>query len=399
MKPKILILSLGYYPKHIGGAEVAIKEITDRLGNDFEFHLIANRYDSTLPKTETIGNVTVHRIGFTTKNPTMADLRKLPLHLNKILYQFLAYRKAKQLQKEHHFSILWAMMAHATGVPAGLFKKAFPEVKYVLTLQEGDPPAQIEHKMRIFGNAFKRAFTDADTIQVISHFLGQWAKHMGYKREVIRIPNAVNIAHFSQTVSPAEKERVRQELQLAPDDIALVTTSRLVHKNGVDAVIRALPLLPEHIKFVIFGLGPDEAKLQALAKELGVAKRVVFYGFIDHALMPTYLKSCQIFIRPSRSEGMGNSFVEAMVAELPVIATQEGGISDFLFDAVRNPEQPTTGWAVDTESPSQIAEAVQDILANQEKTTAVLATARALALKDYDWDLVAKRMHQEVFTL
>jgi glycosyltransferase involved in cell wall biosynthesis len=96
---------------------------------------------------------------------------------------------------------------------------------------------------------------------------------------------------------------------------------------------------------------------------------------------------------------MGNSFVEAMVAELPVIATQEGGISDFLFDATRNPEQPTTGWAVDTESPSQIAEAVQDILANQEKTTDVLATARALALKDYDWDLVAKRMHQEVFTL
>jgi len=65
MKKKILIFSLAYYPKHIGGAEVAIKEITDRLSpEDYEFHLVCNRYDSTLPKKEKIGGVMVYRIGF-----------------------------------------------------------------------------------------------------------------------------------------------------------------------------------------------------------------------------------------------------------------------------------------------------------------------------------------------
>ena len=55
-----------------------------------------------------------------------------------------------------------------------------------------------------------------------------------------------------------------------------------------------------------------------------------------------------------------------MAAGLPVIATQEGGIADFLFDAVRNPDKETTGWAVDKDSPEQIAEAVREIVASRE---------------------------------
>jgi glycosyltransferase involved in cell wall biosynthesis len=170
-----------------------------------------------------------------------------------------------------------------------------------------------------------------------------------------------------------------------------------VHKNAIDDVIRAMVDLPDHVKFVIFGSGPDETMLKSLAASLGVANRVLFRGQIGHEEMPRYLKACDIFIRPSRSEGMGNSFVEAMAAELPVIATQAGGIADFLFDAKRNPEQGTTGWAVDVDSPEQIRLAVEDIMNHPEKVAAVVARAKAMAVDKYDWDLVAKRMRDEVF--
>ena len=137
---KILIFSLTYYPVKVGGAERAIKDIIDRLPTDkYEFHLLCNRYDSTSLRKEKIGNVIVHRIGITTYKPEVADFRKLPLHLNKLLYQWLALKVAKKLHKQENFAGIWAMMAHSTGVPAGQFKKQFPEVKYLLTLQEGDP--------------------------------------------------------------------------------------------------------------------------------------------------------------------------------------------------------------------------------------------------------------------
>jgi glycosyltransferase involved in cell wall biosynthesis len=96
---------------------------------------------------------------------------------------------------------------------------------------------------------------------------------------------------------------------------------------------------------------------------------------------------------------MGNSFVEAFAAGIPVIATQEGGIADFLFDAKRNPDRETTGWAVDKDSPEDIAKAVKNILAHPDAVARVTATAKALAFSDYDWDTIARAMREEVFSI
>ena len=398
MKKRILIFSLSYYPKHIGGAEVALKEITDRLPSDqYEFHVVCNRYDRTLPRQELVGKVMVHRIGFTTINPTMSDLRKFPLHLCKLTYQWQAYYAAKTLHKKYQFDAIWAMMAHSCGVPAARFKAKFPNVPYILTLQEGDPPEYIEHKMRHFGKQFTDAFTKADVIQSISTFLQRWAVKMGATGRLVFIPNAVDIKKFKQAYAPEEIEAVRAELGLTPTDVALVTTSRLVPKNAVDDVIRAIALLPSSVKFIVFGVGPEEEKFKQLITELGVNDRVQLRGQISHDVMPKYLHACDIFIRPSRSEGMGNSFLEAMVAGLPVIATQEGGIADFLFDEKLNPDKGTTGWAVPINSPRAIKVAVEDILTRPDKVSEVVTRAMTMAITGYDWDIIAARMEREVF--
>ena len=397
-KKKILIFSMGYYPKHIGGAEVALKEITDRVAPDkYEFHMVCNRYDSTLPKVEQVGNVLVHRIGITTKNPEMADLRKMPLHLNKLFFQFAAYYKAKQLHKKYQYDGTWAMMAHSCAVPAGMFKKAFPEVKYLLTLQEGDPPEYIEKKMRIFGTRFKDGFVRADALQAISVFLLEWGKRMGVTGSTEVIPNAVDTTHFTHEYSAEEIQAAKDELGKKEGDVFLVTTSRLVHKNGIDDVVWAMSELPEHVHFVVYGTGPDEEKLKDIARTLGVSDRVHMLGYIDHAVMPKYLKACDIFIRPSRSEGMGNSFVEAMAAGIPVIATQVGGIVGFLFDKKRNPELETTGWAVDADAAEQIVVAVEDIMDDPKKVQQVTAQAKDMVLKKYDWDIITHDMQEKIF--
>ncbi|OGG58823.1 hypothetical protein A2765_00380 [Candidatus Kaiserbacteria bacterium RIFCSPHIGHO2_01_FULL_56_24] len=393
---KILIFSLAYFPKHVGGAEVSIKEITDRMP-DFEFHMVTNRFDSTLPKVEKVGNVLVHRIGIVTKDPTMADLKRFPLQLNKPLFQFLAAVKAQQLQWKYGYDATWAMMAHSTGVPAAIFKMLNPKVKYVLNLQEGDPPEYIEKKMRPLWPLFKRAFTKADIIQPLSTFLANWARHMGYAGPIEIIPNAVAAKHFSQEYPDAVINEVKDRLGKRMGDVFVITTSRLVHKNAVDDVIRALPMLPENVHFLVLGTGPDEVMLKKLASDLKVSSRVQFLGHIGHEDMPKYLKASDIFTRPSRSEGFGASFAEAMAAELPVVTTQEGGIADFLFDEKRNPDKPITGWAVDKDSPEQIVVAIRDIMARPEKVRAVVATAKQMVIEKYDWDIVAKDMREKVF--
>lgn len=388
---RILIFSLNYYPRFIGGAEVAIKEITDRLPG-IEFHMVTLRFDSRLPKTERIGNVIVHRIGFARKDPSIAELGTFPLHLNKHLYQLIAADKALWLHLRYRFDGIWAMMAHSCGIPAAIFKVFAPKVPYLLTLQEGDPPEHIERLARPVWPLFRRAFTRADYLQAISSFLLSWGNRMGFRGQGEVIPNGVDVALFGREHSEADIASMRASLGKDQGDILLVTTSRLVHKNAIDDVIRALPLLPGNVSFLIYGIGPDEQMLKALARDLGVEKRARFMGQIDQARMPLMLSACDIFIRPSRSEGMGNSFVEAMAAGLPVLATQEGGIADFLFDEKRNPDKETTGWAVSKDAPEEIADAVKDILENPEKVARVTRTARAMVRKTYDWDTAASSM-------
>ena len=218
---------------------------------------------------------------------------------------------------------------------------------------------------------------------------------MGARRVVV-IPNAVDTNRFA-TIDQAAITEARKVLGKKEGEVFLITTSRHVEKNASDVTIRALALLPTHIHFAILGTGPLEGEYRQLAEDLGVASRVHFLGQIENDALPGYLHAADVFVRPSRSEGLGSSFIETMAAGIPVIATQVGGIVDFLFDEKRNPENVPTGFAVDVNSPEQIAKAVTDILADPEKAKRIVENARALAVKEYDWNLIARRMREEVF--
>lgn len=393
---KILIFSLNYYPRFVGGAEVAIREITNRIPpSDVEFHMVTLWHDRSLPKIHKVGNVLVHRIGFATDNPDISDLKRYPLVLNRYLYQLYACWHALLLHRRHHYDGVWAVMAHSAGIPAGLFKRLAPSVSYTLSLQEGDPLPQIERMMLPVWPLFTNSFTSADKVQAISTFLGAWARRMGYKGKVAVIPNGVDHARFSAPVPRETRIKERRALGISEQDTVLVTASRLVHKNGVDTVIQALTLLPKNVMFVIYGNGPDEAKLKALAEHFGVTDRVRFVGKVSHADLPTKLSVGDIFIRPSRSEGMGNSFIEAFAKGLPVIGTREGGITDFLYDGTEDSVHEKTGWVVQKDNASSIQKAVEDIMSEPGVVKAVVERSQKLAQHHYDWATVVASFSQE----
>jgi glycosyltransferase involved in cell wall biosynthesis len=386
MAKKILIFSLAYYP-HVGGAEIAIKEITDRISpDDIEFHLITLRFSPEEVGEEKIGNVHVHRIG-RNKN-----------YLSKILFIPRAAYVALTMDVRR-FDALWSMMTYML-FPVVLLRLLGVKTPYVLTLQDGDPFAHV------FGRWFIRplvpllrfGFRRAAVVQAISQFLGRWAREFGFAGPLEIIPNGVDIPNFSRAISETRRAELVATLNKKEGDVFLITSSRLVHKNALDDVIRALALLPAHIQFLVLGDGKEEGTLRTLSKECGVESRVHFLGYIGHEELPDYLHVSDIFIRPSRSEGMGSAFVEAFASGIPVVATQEGGIADFLFDAKRNPEKEPTGFAVAVNSPQNIAEVVQEILTHTQEVAAIVARARLLAQEKYGWDSIARDMRAKVFS-
>lgn len=399
MKRKILIFSLTYYPNQVSGAEAAIKEITDRIDQkDIEFHMVTNRYDASLPKVERVGNILVHRIGIVKKDPVYEDQARLPLHFNKYLYQLLAAWKAIWLHQKYQYDGIWALMAHSAGVPAAIFKLFSPKVKFVLTLQEGDSIEYIEKTMRPLWPFFVRAFTHADVIQTISTYLANWAKARNASCPIEIIHNGGNPRDFKDNLfSKEEITALKTQLGKKEGDIFLVNTARLVNQKSNDTTIQALTKLPDNVKLLLVGGGVDEMKLKDLTRELGLEDRVIFIGPVDRSEVTKYRRISDIYVGPSRSEGLGNAFLSAMASRLPVVTTQEGGLAEFVFGEEKDPDKEPTAWVVDKEKPEQITEAVKDIISSPEKVTRITSNARKMVEEQYHWDLIARQMRERVF--
>lgn len=385
MPKRILIFSLAYYPNNVSGAEVAIKEITDRIEpGEIEFHMVTLRFGNELRK-EKVGNVFVHRVGFGS------------VYISKILFVPLAALAARRLHARQLFNAVWVVMTYML-FPAMAARTLGLQAPLVLTLQDGDPYEKVFERwyVRPFTPLLDWGFRTAVVVQTISTYLATWPRRRGYRGIVEVIPNGASL-QSAQEYPVQELDALKKSVDKKEGDVFLVTVARLVHQKGQDDVIRALPVLPESVHYLIVGDGADRDMLEALAAELGVRERVVFTGQVDRTMTAKYRKISDIFVSPSRSEGQGIAFLSTMVSGLPMIATQEGGLADFIFDAKRNPDKPTTGWAVDKDSSEQIAAAVKDILAHPHETQRVVETAKKFARDNFDWDIIAKAMQDKVF--
>lgn len=363
-----------YFPRYVGGAEVALKEITDRLGNDFDFDMITLRMDARLPHVEKIGNVTIYRIGFT-----------FGKELQKYLFPITGFWEALTLVHQHKYDAMWTMMATYHLVSAVLLKLVYPSIPLVVTLQEGDPLEHIKRRARPIWPFFKLLFTKASIVQVISKYLGDFAREMGATCPVEIVPNGVDIEHFSKETKmlPVGKES---------GDIFLITTSRLVKKNAVEDIIESLTHLAPNIKLLILGIGPLEQELRTLTKNLTLESRVNFVGFVPNKELPAYLHQSDIFIRPSLSEGFGISFVEAMAAGLPVIATPVGGIVDFLVEG-------RTGLFCEVKNPKSIADQVELLINDNKLYRRIIINSYTMVKEKYTWDIVATEMKNKIFSI
>lgn len=373
MQNRILIFSTDDHLYPAGGAEQAFGNITERLPH-ITFDLICARIRKQSPKFEVVKNVHIHRIGIGSP--------KIDAYLLALFGHWIAFR----LVRKNKYDLIWSIMASYGGFSAVRVKHK-TNLPFLLTLQEGDPFEYIYSKVRFVRRSFKRIFKSADGIQAISQYLLDWGKEMGYQGSQGKvIPNAVAIEHFAREFSPEEILARRKSLGFHDDAIILMTSSRLETKNGIVDVIRALALLPSHVCFVICGSGSLEGACKQEVTKLHLEERVRFMGFVDPKELPLIMRSSDIFIRPSLSEGLGNAFLEAMASRILVVGTHVGGIPDFLTDQ-------KTGFVVNVQDPVSIQRTIERIIAlSSDEKQIILDTAERMIKEKYTWDIVTKNM-------
>jgi len=362
-KPLIFVFTSFYKPR-MGGAEFAASEIMKRLASVFEFHVITHRLSFSLPVLENDGEVFIHRLGF----GTMLD--------RTTIYPFMAAAKVFLLLKNYPMrkKIFWGIMISYASIGAYLLKFIKKDIPFLLTIQEGDN----EWKKHPF--IWRMVLKKADRVTAISSFLAGVIDKSGFNGPIDIIPNGI------------DERLLELKHPESPGDKIIISASRLVSKNGLDILLRAAAKIPGHFNFrIIFaGEGRERKKLEKLRDGLGLQKKVEFLGNVSFENLLKLYAASDIFVRPSRSEGLGSAFLEAMAAGLITIGTSVGGITDFLFEG-------KTGFLAKPNDEESLVKALTVALTlAPEKKEMMVNNARNLVKEKFLWNDVALKM-KEVF--
>ncbi len=221
-------------------------------------------------------------------------------------------------------------------------------------------------------------------IVAVSHDLA------GFLAEGLQLPlAAIAVVYNGIELSPlpenAERTRlraaVRSELALAPQAALALAVGNLYPVKDHATLLRAASMRPG-LAVAIAGRGAEEDRLRALAAELGIADRVRLLGLRDD--VPRLLGAADVFVQPSRSEGLPLAVLEAMAAALPVVASRVGGI----HEAVTEGE---TGLLVPPGEPAALAAALARVLGAADTGAAFGRAGRARAEQEFSVTRMAER--------
>ncbi len=368
-KPTILCLVADINPNHLGGAEVHFVEVARRLSSSFKLILVTGPDSSVstlLPQAKVIP----------VSYPKIPNFYGLSFILKAYLHL---------IRHPQHFDLIWAKQCYPQA-PLGTLLKLKQKKPLYITAQN----PRLHHEELVvspFLKPFHRllaSFLDpliswslkkADLVAAVSTYSALLAKNYGAPNIVI-IPNGVNPKDFSPSKHPSRHKSLR-----------LLTTSALIPRNGIDILIKATSLLPQKLDWhlTIAGTGPQEIYLKSLSKEHKVSNRITFLGRVQNTQVPDLLHQADIFIRPSRHEGFGVSFIEAMAAGVPVIATPVGGIPDFVIHR-------HTGLLAKSENPQSVADQIILLASGSKLSSKLSQNALKLVQDKYTWDKVSHQV-------
>jgi glycosyltransferase involved in cell wall biosynthesis len=264
-------------------------------------------------------------------------------------------------------------------------KKLLKKPVLIISTSSGKT-SDVEMLKRLPAGCFqlKYLLKETDYLVTISKATSEDFKQIGYSESrILYIPNGVEIPSVG-------KISYNQGLNVQ-------TTVRLIKEKGVDILLRAWANVLEQekaLKLAIMGNGPLELELKGLVQSLGLVGSVDFIGMTHHVAQ--HLRDADLFILPSRSEGLSVALLEAMSYGIPCIATRVGGNSELLGGGDKEIPLESYGIAengllVNPEDVKGLSKAILYFIRNERAREEMGRRARKFIQENYSIDWVAER--------
>jgi glycosyltransferase involved in cell wall biosynthesis len=306
------------------------------------------------------------RNGIQVDHPRYLALPKIGMNVAPLLMARAARPAIGRILDEgYDFDAIDAHYFYPDGVAAVMLGKYFNK-PVVVTARGSDinllPRYRVPRKFILW------AAENARAVITVCSYLKDEMVGLGVRADrVTPLRNGVDLQRFSVL----DKDAARAALGL--DAFTMLSVGQLVPHKGHDVAIRALPMLPD-VKLLVAGSGPDRARLETLAQQLGVAERVRLVGPVPQTELRNYYNAADVLVLASEREGWANVLLESMACGTPVVASAVCGTPEVVT-------APEAGRLMAARTPDSLVEAVRLLRAASPERSATRRYAER-----FSWD-------------
>ncbi len=282
----------------------------------------------------------------------------------------------REIWRDFRFDLIHAHMALPDG-HAGILLSSQYRVPLVITVQGTDLDITAKRGKRCL-SVLRKVLAHADkVIAPTPRLAGILSTEFNIDPEVI----GYGIDEGEVFTGVSELSSIYKDKRI------VLSVSRLIKTKGIDLQIYAVLKLIrkyENILYLIVGDGPERARLESLASELGIEEHIEFVGALSHGKAMEYMSICDVFSLPSYQETFGLVYVEAMAHGKPIVGVKGQGI-----DGVISPG--STGLLAQPRDVDSLVDALDFLLSHPEKAQTMGERAQKLVLENYTWEKNAER--------
>ena len=221
----------------------------------------------------------------------------------------------------------------------------------------------------IFTYFAKYSINNADSIRSISEFTEKQVKEFGYSGLFVRFPAWINI----DTYLNADENRSYK------DTFKIIFVGSVTDRKNPDLIVKALEPIDENLSLEIIGSTPNSKYLEKLQNSINNSKhseRIKMTPFIDSQELISKYSTANLFILPSKSEGLGRVIIEAQSTACPVLISSDTGMTDLVIEN-------ETGFIFENNNEIDLTEKLQFIIENYEHATQTGVNARLFVKENF----------------
>ena len=202
--------------------------------------------------------------------------------------------------------------------------------------------------------------------------------------KLVMIPNGVDAKEYEKS-EDIDLNQFRRKFAL-PEEKIVLFVGRLVYEKGIHILINAVPKVLEKVnaKFVVVGNGYMQQSLSEHIKNMGLAHKVMFTGFVDDKTLRNLQRCADVSVVPSLFEPFGIVALEAMAAKSPVVVSDTGGLSEIV-------EHEVTGIKVYPNNPDSLAWGITRVLLDENLANRLRENAYQKVVEKFNWERISQQ--------